>query len=579
METERIRLVFDGRHLLTESQKSEGLKRCWLLLKPEIHTISDLVSHLIHKFSLQDVCPDGLLLSMEGFVLPPFESTSIFKDKDTIRKRKTRPSSPEKYLNVSSEGAEKDARTKQNGSIHDKGNHSRKNLKVKDSSRNVNDRSEVMIGPQDNHKPMEVIDCSPNETEFDQLQESSQKNADTSHILDGTRKFPSRSARRKKAKRQWLRELANSQKKELIQNHEVEKDVHPKSPEHQQPDQKTDMEDEIVPIEVRPGHIRFEPIDDGQSNWQLQDKVETLQWSGTTSKKKGQKWGKEKISVFRRNGDYPNDNWNEKFRVEEEELVTGTVEFENVSSSSCLHEGSGTAPKKGQDGGKGKVLDGTNDDWGLNYYCNHDVEMEHDRVDFEKLMPLSCLPKEGDVVAYRLVELSSSWCPELSSFRVGKVSSYDSVSKKIILVPVPEYPIISVQKRDEEFSVYNEDGYLEIDFASLVDVRIFSGDKSDPVRITTGISDEAPLGIQEAVLSMGSDHNAKNTPPPITENGGSGTGWEEISRVLSERKSQLLQEDGLATKGSSAKTGWSYQGLRGSALGPTIALLRAQNEL
>ena len=32
---------------------------------------------------------------------------------------------------------------------------------------------------------------------------------------------------------------------------------------------------------------------------------------------------------------------------------------------------------------------------------------------------MSSVPQEGDIIAYRLVELSTSWCPELSSFRVG----------------------------------------------------------------------------------------------------------------------------------------------------------------
>lgn len=55
--------------------------------------------------------------------------------------------------------------------------------------------------------------------------------------------------------------------------------------------------------------------------------------------------------------------------------------------------------------------------------------------------------------------------------------------------------------------------------------------------------------------------------------------WDEISQVLSAKKAQLSQEDGWNKKESSRKNSWSYKALRGSALGPTMAILRAQNEL
>ncbi|XP_020245336.1 coilin-like [Asparagus officinalis] len=84
----RVRVAFDDRKMLTKSQRSEGLKHCWILLRPDIATISDLALHVHRSFNLQRSCPNGLLLSMDGFVLPPFESTCVLKDKDTIRVRK-----------------------------------------------------------------------------------------------------------------------------------------------------------------------------------------------------------------------------------------------------------------------------------------------------------------------------------------------------------------------------------------------------------------------------------------------------------------------------------------------------------
>lgn len=55
--------------------------------------------------------------------------------------------------------------------------------------------------------------------------------------------------------------------------------------------------------------------------------------------------------------------------------------------------------------------------------------------------------------------------------------------------------------------------------------------------------------------------------------------WDEISEALNAKKSQLTQEDGWSKEESSGKREWSYRAMRGSALGPTMALLRAQNEL
>lgn len=85
MEGVRLRLSFKDPDILSDLQISEGFRQTWLLLKPQQHkTFSDLSSYLLHKFQLHDSCPHGILLSMDGFVLPPFESTCILEDKDVV---------------------------------------------------------------------------------------------------------------------------------------------------------------------------------------------------------------------------------------------------------------------------------------------------------------------------------------------------------------------------------------------------------------------------------------------------------------------------------------------------------------
>lgn len=53
--------------------------------------------------------------------------------------------------------------------------------------------------------------------------------------------------------------------------------------------------------------------------------------------------------------------------------------------------------------------------------------------------------------------------------------------------------------------------------------------------------------------------------------------WEEINQALSAKKAELSKEDGWSRADSSGRSAWSLRALRRSALGPTMAFLRAQN--
>nr|ACG34767.1 hypothetical protein [Zea mays] len=85
----RLRLIFENSRLLRRVQRDEGLRRCWLLLSPELATVANLAAHVAARFRLRRTCPRGVVLSMDWFTLPPFESTCIFRDNDIIRGRPT----------------------------------------------------------------------------------------------------------------------------------------------------------------------------------------------------------------------------------------------------------------------------------------------------------------------------------------------------------------------------------------------------------------------------------------------------------------------------------------------------------
>ncbi|KAG9150593.1 hypothetical protein Leryth_008070 [Lithospermum erythrorhizon] len=91
MESLRLRLEFKNSDILTDAQRSLGLDKSWVLVnqpKTNFSTIGALSAHILHKFQLNQTCPDGLLLSMDGFALPPFVSIGILKDKDVISVQK-----------------------------------------------------------------------------------------------------------------------------------------------------------------------------------------------------------------------------------------------------------------------------------------------------------------------------------------------------------------------------------------------------------------------------------------------------------------------------------------------------------
>ncbi|KDP26679.1 hypothetical protein JCGZ_17837 [Jatropha curcas] len=615
METVRLRLEFD--QVLSKSQKSLNLKRCWILLKPQHRTISDLSDYLLHAFDLQNDFPNGLLLSMEGFALPPFESTSILKDKDIIRVEKNGSVSTEIVMVgdgvnslevveivetqpvvagmnlLANEEFEKESGGYQSEEVEDepkqvedavhvenspevktvtKKRKASKELKSpKRKKKRSSSNEKRVLAVEENGKQNGTLSAAkvderikssqalPTAKRLSQHQENGNGSVDASPTPDQTKKLPSRSARRKKAKRIYLRRKLKAEREELQRrqlhvksdeqsseedsqgfsqesDEEGNREVSEQMPERetnkleedpQQPDQDGDEEEDVVPIVIRPGHIRFEPLSTVGSNQaveQNQIPLETFRWNGITSKKKGQKWGKEKITSWKGN-DYKNVN------------------------QECS-----------------KML-------------NIEARHVHDRINFEKLEYYTTLPKEGDVIAYRLLKLSSSWTPELSSYGVGKISRYEIEKNRVGLVPVPKYPMIPEEEMGDDTSgglseAYPcaRDGSLWIDFSSLCEVRLISqGNLKSVKSVAAGVDG----GDQDNRSNLRNDNENHAS---VQENGAVDA-WEQINQALNAKKAELSQEDNWNKTESSGRRPWSYKALRGSALGPTMALLRAQNEL
>uniref|UniRef100_A0A7N0TEL9 Coilin n=1 Tax=Kalanchoe fedtschenkoi TaxID=63787 RepID=A0A7N0TEL9_KALFE len=623
MDHVRFRLRFVDPGILTASQETEGLNRSWLLLKPHLQTVAQLSFYLTRLFQLHHSCPDGILLSIDGFVLPHFESTSIIKGEDLIWKRGVVGDVAElcdggvvlelegmvqkpdvNKLLLANEEFEKEIGGYQSeeeeegidelsdedealkGEIQKPESRKRKtNRKVKSSKRKSKKRkmeepeevdsdtqleknkdgrqlsSKTLKAHSKKNKPPSLARDNTLPTKSDGSSESMLKedrnskpkengrcSPDSSQLPDGTKKGPSRSARRKKAKRRWLREKSKlenelKQKASVVEKDHQEsseessdksvmKDEGPTVTKDQHLDDD-DVDEEVVPIEIRPGHIRFEPRSKDRDVLQTQLPVERFQWNGITSKKKGQKWGMDKGT---------NRSWKDDYQHSQETCITMTSKDE--------------IPKR----------------------CN---------LVFETLEPYAGLPKKGDLMAYRLMELSSSWCPEVSSFRVGKISSYDPESNVIRLESVPEYPFTIESNQDEEEdcalesdnSPYNEDGSLEVEFSSIVDPRIVK-------RTATEAPEEAAPKTTPAAenkvsqLNNGLPNMQEKISAPTPGNGAVANTWDEVIQVLSAKKQELSAKENRQEKNqNSGKSAWSYRAMRGSALGPIMARLREQNEL
>ncbi|XP_022131894.1 coilin-like isoform X2 [Momordica charantia] len=463
-ETVRIRLIFEEGHLLSKSQRINGLKRSWILLKSHLHSISDFSSYLLDFFLLRNACPDGLILSMDGFVLPPFEPTAVLKDKDIVRvkKKEDNVTAVDKVADmVEGQSADIDVQLQANEELVMDGS-DYKNVADEDETYDLPHQLEDTLEAGSNKKtfcrkrkalktphsskyltPIAVIQKLKNcqqHIDLDHNQRFQQdvmlpekspvKKPKSSNVH--TDAYDSNKKNLKKDKKQLMRKQDKAQK-EKVQQRIVEKSKS-KLPDENYFEESEKLagssdDEEIVPVVVRPGHVRFLPS--GQAN-QFVHPAETSMDTSSLDRitiKKGQKWGKGKSSSWRSN------------------------------CKNCEGQSSTLQVKK-------------------------DFATWNYPIDFDKLKPCASLPKGGDIIAYRLIDLSSSWTPELSSFRVGKVSWCKPEANKIMLIPVPEYPFVfkkavnEVSATQVDTSPYAKDGSLKADYSSLVDIRIVGRENS-----------------------------------------------------------------------------------------------------
>lgn len=353
---------------------------------------------------------------------------------------------------------------------------------------------------------------------------------------------PSRSSRRKKAKRRWMREEAEAEKQAGELPHgegsrsadgmEASEDKEQELPREQQQNSFNNVPSTLarneettrvcMPVVDRPGHIRFEASDD-------EDDVErgttsTLSLGiATLSKRKGQVWGLDK-DVYKHAR--KSSNFRSNLRV-----VGGGPQ----PGARC------TVPSIGK------------------------TATSATSIDFETLPTFDGNPMVGDILAYRLVELSASWIPVVSVYRVGKVARYDPTSSTIVLNPVDDCPLRDTfedrPKQDEDTALdsdefafpapFSSDGSLETLFTELIQVRLVQ-------KAGTENKTNVPTAVQTtATVSKSNGVNVDRTVGPDCAR-------ENLTILKLEARPAQHR---------------SVRALRAAALGPALALLRARQEL
>ncbi|KAJ4809696.1 Coilin [Rhynchospora pubera] len=425
-----VRLSFADRHLLSKAQRSEGLRRSWVLLRPELKTVADFSRDISTRFGLTSGSDHGLFLSMDGFLIPPSESTSIFRDNDKIRVKGGIVKEKEQEAVTPTASAPQIVENEiiyNGGDAIEKENRKKKKRKKplpeEPSLKGQQEEVERLICPKKkklksvaNERPVilnekkNYMPAVATPSQFHPVDQ--QPNA---LVLASGRHQQGASISKSTSTR--FHGVANGKNANGTCT----------GYDNQQSSRRY----------LVPGQTRFMSPGAGPSNWQ--EKGSKKPFQGDKNMIKNTSW-RPRSEV--NNPTVHNRNWQQ------------WTDCSCPTNSQLRMDNNFTTEETAE-----KTI-------------RYGEEINKDKLDFESLYPPACLPREGDIIAYRLDIIDSLGCPDLSSFRVGEVIVFDPVLMIIFVRPVHEYPTPECEISEFEKSMYKEDGGLEIDFECLVDLRL-----------------------------------------------------------------------------------------------------------
>ncbi|XP_020682824.1 coilin [Dendrobium catenatum] len=419
----RFRVFFDNHRLLNNSQLSDGLGRCWLLLKPSIVTFADLVSHLREKFALRNR-QIRLVLLIDDFVLPPFESTGILKDKDLIRVKLKNVKLKDALLPCHSQNIVQDPQIARSHGFSSDNNTMEDEKSQANSQGNVNNENAV----HDGNLSLGIGVLK-------------QKRRHSLEFHNSMRKRQKPNCAEKQFTKAGVQDVHSRQNTTLCH---VSSDSKMKLPA-----QDYTHDDGLV-VSLPVSEITL-----GEPS------------SSMSSKERQQSEG---INNVLESEPHITCDATKKF-AQSSSATSNNDQNQGRNSCRSVHE------KKSE-----------NHAWidrkpgGDSPDLKAKTTVEH-KIDFATLFPLTRSPLKGDILAYRYVEPSSTVYPVLSSPQVGKVSAFDYKSSEIVLIPAPEFEIFSEENPMSPTSLraaspYKEDGSLQIKLSALIDVRLLKAHNS-----------------------------------------------------------------------------------------------------
>lgn len=446
----RVRVVFDNK-VLNKYQVSEGFECCWVSLKPDIKKISDLQLHVQRSFSLDKKCPNGVVLYVNDFILPPFESTRMLNESDiiSVRKKKNANTDSDKVCN-------------QPLPITEAGENSNSKKRNMDNAIGINMHKENGIDI-DTHlssrKKMKKSYEIPRPKKKDKAKVA-MENEIAPPVPSGSWQWQTQ---KEQVTNSWSRP-ANQK----TQNYgHANKWNQSNAPNNNWNDHRNNSNQNHA-INTWSKWISINDHNGQTSNWNNKNDKELCNETTNGS------------SDLTNNSDQNNDanNWNKLVNATDHNGQTSNLsnkKDKELCKGTTSGWNDGINSKKQCNGHTSQGADGCIDNEQSNEKENapSSEKKESSPIDFESLFPLTRVPRTGDLIAYRLIEMTPQWCPFVTSFRIGEVTSYNYLNLNVVLIPVPEYPIFTDDKDQQKSSQYKEDGTLEIHYPSLIDVRLF----------------------------------------------------------------------------------------------------------
>ncbi|KAH3764409.1 hypothetical protein Pelo_3730 [Pelomyxa schiedti] len=142
----------------------------------------------------------------------------------------------------------------------------------------------------------------------------------------------------------------------------------------------------------------------------------------------------------------------------------------------------------------------------------NEERVEEPEEDYNSVPPFTGPPMVGDVIAFKMAELSlATWSPEISGWKVAEITSYESTTGVLSLNLLKSKSSSTTWSGEQE-------GALTLHQHNLIDLRLCSRPNKEPTATST--STPAPTQSSQLTTATSTTSNLSNTsssPAPTTD--------------------------------------------------------------